>query len=254
VARFKPVSHEDRLSVVDHLDELRTRIIVSLLAFGVAFGVCFWQGDRVLDVFNEPLPGDKQPITFGVAEAFYTTLTTSAYAAVLIAMPVLLYQVYAFILPAFTPTERRVARPLLFMVPLLFIAGVVFCYFVVLPGAIDFLLGFNDDQFQTEVRARDYYSFVTLTTVSMGILFQVPVGVLAVTRLGLVTPEQLRKNRRYAILGCAVVAALLPTIDPVTMILETIPLVVLYELSILLAAAFGRPSQDVATPASAEGS
>lgn len=254
MARFKPVAHEERLSVVDHLDELRTRIVVSLLAFGVVFGACFWQGDRVLDVFNHPLPGDTQPITFGVAEAFYTTLTTSAYAAVLITMPVLLYQAYAFILPAFTPSEKRVARPLLLMVPALFVAGVVFCYFVVLGPAIDFLLGFNEDQFQTEVRARDYYSFVTLTTVSMGILFQVPVGVLAVTRLGLVTPEQLRRNRRYAILGCAIVAALLPTIDPVTMILETIPLVVLYELSILLASALGRPSADTAAPAPVEGS
>jgi sec-independent protein translocase protein TatC len=252
---LKPVSHEDRLSVVDHLDELRSRIIVAVFAFGVALAVCFWQSDRVLEVFNRPLPGEQKPITLGVAEAFSTSLTTAAYAAILVSMPVVLYQVYAFVLPAFTPSERRVATPLLLMVPGLFIAGVVFCYFVVLGPAVHFLLNFNDDQFRTEVRARDYYSFVTMTTVSMGVLFQVPVGILAVTRMGLVTPKQLRQNRRYAILICAIVAALLPTIDPVTMILETIPLVVLYELSILLASAFGRPSAaEAPQPASAEGS
>jgi sec-independent protein translocase protein TatC len=254
VARLKPVSHEDRLSIVDHLDELRTRILVSFLAFGAALAVCFWQNDVVLDVFNGPLPDGTKPITLGVAEAFSTTLTTASYAAILIALPVLLYQLYAFVLPAFTPAERRVATPLLLMVPGLAIAGIVFCYFVVLGPAVHFLLNFTADQFKTEVRARDYYSFVTMTTLAMGVLFQIPVGVLAVTRMGIVTPQQLRQNRRYAFLVCVVVAALLPTIDPVTMILETIPLVVLYELSILLAAAFGRPSTDIAQPASAEGS
>jgi len=125
------------------------------------------------------------------------------------------------------------------MAPFLFIAGVVFCYFVVLPPAIDFLLSFNADQFQTEVRAKDYYSFSTLTMLAMGIGFQVPIGILAVTRLGIVTPQQLRKNRRYAILVIAILAALLPTIDPVTLLLEMVPLILLYELSIWLATVFG---------------
>jgi sec-independent protein translocase protein TatC len=140
-------------------------------------------------------------------------------------------------------------------VPFLFIGGVVFCYFIVLPPAIDFLLDFNADEFNTQVRARDYYSFVTLTMLAMGLGFQVPVGILAAVRLGVTTPEKLRRNRRYAFLGCAVVAALLPTIDPVTMMLETIPLYLLYELSIVLAQAFGRPPEEVeGRVASAEGS
>jgi sec-independent protein translocase protein TatC len=165
------------------------------------------------------------------------------------------------VLPAFTPREKKVALPLLLLVPFLFIAGVLFCYFVVLPGALNFLLDFNADEFQNEVRARDYYSFIALTEIAMGILFQVPVGVLAATKLGITTPEKLRRNRRYAILVIAIVAALLPTIDPVTMLLEMVPLLVLFELSILLASAFGRPSEeeetDVPDPpvvASAEGS
>src|SRR5512133_2006854 len=116
--KVRPVHHDDRLSLVEHLDELRTRIILSLLAFGVALGLCFWQNHLILRIVNKPL-------TLGVAEPFLTTFTVSAYAAILISLPVILYQLYAFILPAFTPGERRVALPLLMMVPFVFIGGVV---------------------------------------------------------------------------------------------------------------------------------
>jgi sec-independent protein translocase protein TatC len=255
VRRIKPISHDDRLTVVDHLDELRSRLFVSLFAFSAAFSLTFWQNERVLEIVNRPLPNGIEPITLGPAEPFYTTITNSAYAAVLIALPVLLYQVYAFVLPAFSPVERRVAIPLLFLVPVLFTMGVVFCYFIVLPPALKFLLSFNADQFDTQLRARDYYSFATLTMLAMGLCFQVPVAVLALVRLGITTVEKLRRNRRYAILGIAVVAALLPTIDPLTLLLEMVPLIVLYELSILLAMVLGRPHPDVAEQiASAEGS
>jgi len=108
------------------------------------------------------------------------------------------------------------------------------------------LLGFNADEFNTQLRAREYYSFASLTLISLGILFQVPIGVLTATRLGVVTPDQLRRGRRYAIIGIAVLAALLPTIDPVTMILEMLPLIVLYEASILVARAFGGPPRETA--------
>jgi sec-independent protein translocase protein TatC len=254
MARFRPVSHEDRLSIVEHLDELRTRLVVSLLTFAVALGLCFWQNHFILKVVNRPLHG-RTPLTLGVAEPFTTTLTVTAYAAILLSLPVVLYQLYAFVLPAFKPSERRVAFPLMMMIPFLFIAGVVFGYYVVLPAALKFLLNFNSDQFNTQIRARDYYSFVSLSLISIGVLFQVPVGVLALTRLGVVSPRQLRKNRRYAILAIAVIAALLPGVDPVSMLIEMVPLVLLYELSILLAVAFGRPAEEVSDRVvSAEGS
>jgi sec-independent protein translocase protein TatC len=252
--RIKPITHEDRLTVVDHLDELRTRVITSIVAFGVAFAICSWQNHWILRVMNKPLHG-KQPLTLGITEPFTTTFTNVAYAAIILALPVVLYQLYSFVLPAFSPTERKVATPLVMMVPILFIAGVVFAYFVVLPPATKFLLGFNSDQYRTEIRAKDYYGFATMSLAAMGLLFQVPVGILALTRLGITTPQKLRKNRRYAILVIAVVAALLPTIDPVTMTLEMLPLVVLYEASILLAQWFGTPRSEVSDSlASAEGS
>jgi sec-independent protein translocase protein TatC len=254
MARLKPVTHDDRLTVVEHLDELRSRIVVSLTAFGVALALCFWQNHQILHWLNRPLHG-KEPITFGVAEAFTTTLTVTAYAALVLSLPVLLYQLYAYILPAFTPNEARVARPLLLMVPLLFIAGATFGYFLVVPAATKFLLHFNADEFNTQIRARDYYYFVTTTLLACGAVFQMPVLILAMVRLGITSAEKLRRNRRYAILVCTVVAAALPGVDPVSMILEAVPLFVLFELSILLAKVFGRPSTEISERwASAEGS
>jgi sec-independent protein translocase protein TatC len=254
MARIKPVSHEDRLTLIEHLDELRTRIIISVLAFAVGFGLCFWQDDQIFDVLNSPLPDGFKPITFGVTEPFLTTVTISAYGGLALALPVILYQVYAFVLPAFSPNERRVALPILLMVPILFAAGVAFGYFVILDRAVDFLLNFNENQFNIQVRARDYYSFVALMLLAMGLMFQVPLAILAVTRIGIVTPAQLRAWRRYAYFACVVVAALLPTVDPVSMIIETVPLIVLYELSIVLASLFGRSRQRAPAEPSAEGS
>ena len=252
--RVRPINYDDRLSVVDHLDELRSRLIICAVAFVMAWAFTAWQNDLVLEIVNGPLPDNvPEPITLGPAEAFYTTLTNAAYAAFLIALPVILYQLYAFILPAFSPTERKVATPLLLLVPVLFIGGVVFCYFVVLTPALEFLLNFNADEFNTQVRARDYYSFVTLLMLAMGIGFQIPVGVLAACKLGVTSAEKLRRSRRYAIVAIVVLASLLPTLDPLTLILESIPLYLLYELSILMAAAWGRPVGDVGEEPAPEG-
>jgi Tat protein translocase TatC len=245
MARIRPVGHEDRLTLVEHLDELRTRILICSAALLVAFGLCAWQNNFILDLLNEPLPDGTKPLTLAVTEPFMTTVTVSAYAAILLTLPVVLYQLFAFVLPAFSPAERKMALPLLLMVPVLFVAGVAFGYFVVLGPAVHFLTNFNDTEFAIQVRARDYYSFVLLLLVAMGLVFQIPIAILSVVRLGIVSVKQLRTGRRYAYLGIAVIAALLPGIDPVTMLLEMVPLLILYELSIVLAAVLGRPSSGV---------
>jgi sec-independent protein translocase protein TatC len=251
MARLKPARFDEHLTLVEHLDELRSRIIVCGAVLLVAVALCFWQNALLLDIANAPLPGDRVPITFGVTEPFITTLTLSIYAGLLLAMPVILYQAYAYVLPAFSPHERRVVLPFMLMVPFLFIGGVVFAYFVVVPAATSFLLNFNADEFNIEVRAREYYSFFALTLISVGVLFQIPVGVLAVTRLGIVTPETLARNRRYAVLAIAVVAMLLPGTDPVTMLVSMLPLLILFELSLVLARLFGRPREPEGEPAGA---
>jgi sec-independent protein translocase protein TatC len=253
VRRIRPISHEDRLSVVDHLDELRHRLIISVIAFCFAWGICAWQNHLVLEIVNAPLPDNKEPITLGPTEAFTSTLMNAAYFALIIAAPVILYEIYAFVLPAFSPSERRVATPLLVLVPVLFIAGVVFCYFVVLSPALHFLLNFNADEFNTQVRAKDYYSFVALVMLAMGLGFQIPVGVLAACKLGLTSAEKLRRNRRYAIVVIVIIASLLPTLDPLTLMLESVPFYALYELSILLASRWGRPAYDFSDEPAPEG-
>ena len=247
--RLRAAKFDEQMTLVEHLDELRNRIIASAAVLVVACGLCFWQNDLLLEIANEPLPGDRVPITFGVTEPFMTTLKISIYAGILIALPVLLYQAYAFLLPALRPTEKRVVLPFLLLVPLLFIAGVVFSYFVVVPAATEFLLNFNQDQFNIQVRASEYYSFFILTLIALGLVFQVPMGIVAVTRLGIVTPQQLARNRRYAYLILAVVAMLLPGTDPVTMLIELLPLLVLFEFSLILARLMGTPADSAASGA-----
>ncbi len=185
--RVRPVSHEDRLTLVEHLDELRTRLIVCIAVFAVALALCFWQNHILLEIAAGPLPSNhKELLTFGVAEPFTITLTVAAYGAIVLSLPVLIYQVYAYVLPAFSDAERRVLLPIMLLAPLLFCAGVAFSYYVVMPAAVKFLLNFNESQFNVQVRARDYYSFFSTTMIAGGIIFQLPMAILAVTRLGIV--------------------------------------------------------------------
>ena len=316
---LRPIAHEDRLSLVEHLDELRTRIIICLAAFIVAFGVCFWQNDQILEILDRPLEksaftqgsddplertaafqqaqkrfllqyavlsremarsddlspalqqrwaelarsaqatadaapeaAGRRPVTLGVGEPFTVTFRVVGYAALLLALPLLLYQAYAFILPAFSPREREVALPLMAMVPFLFVGGVVFAYYFVLPNAINFLQNFNDDNYDILLQARDFYKFSIMVLMVMGVLFQVPIGILAVTRVGIVTTAQLRRHRRYAILVIAILAMLLPGQDPVTMLMMMAPLIVLFEGSILLASLLDRRAERASAREEAE--
>jgi sec-independent protein translocase protein TatC len=248
VARLRAAKFDEQMTLVEHLDELRNRIIVCAAVLIVACGLCFWQNHLLLDIANKPLPNDInghpiKPITFGVAEPFMSTLKVSIYAGILIALPVILYQLYAFLLPAMKPTEKRVVLPFLILIPFLFIAGVVFSYFVVAPAAAKFLLNFNQTEFNVQVRASDYYGFLLTTLLAMGLGFQIPMGVVALTRLGIVTPKQVSQNRRYAYLILIVIAMLLPGTDPVTMLIEAAPLLLLFELSLVLARIVGTPGE-----------
>ena len=193
MARLGPVDFEDRLTLVEHLDELRTRIIISLAALTVVFGLCFWQNHLLLELASVPLPSDhNQLITFGISEPFTTTVTVSAYGAIILSLPIILYQLYAYLLPAFSKQQQRTILPLLLLIPALFVAGIAFGYFVVLPAATQFLLNFNDSEFNIQVRARDYYSFFSMTEIAGGLVFQMPLAILAVTRLGPINAEMKR--------------------------------------------------------------
>jgi sec-independent protein translocase protein TatC len=189
--------------------------------------------DRDIARLSAPPQGDR-PVTLGIGEPFTTTVTVSLIFALILSLPVVLLELYGFLMPAFDPAQRRSARPLMLAIPGLFAAGVLFGYFVVLPAAVHFFQNFNSAQFNVLVQASQYYKFAATTLLAMGLLFQVPVAILAVTRSGIVTSRQLRKNRRYAIVACGAVAALLPG-DAITLLLETVPLYLLFEVSLLLA-------------------
>jgi sec-independent protein translocase protein TatC len=185
----------------------------------------------------------RRPVTLGVGEPFTATFKVAAAAALLIVMPLLLFEAYAFVLPAFSPREREVALPVMLAVPFLFVAGVAFAYFLALPKAITFLQNYNSDQFDILIQARDLYRFTILTCIGLGALFQVPIGILGLVRMDIITVRQLRKNRRYAILVIAVIAMLLPGTDPISLLLSMLPLLVLYEGSIVVAAVLDRRSR-----------
>jgi sec-independent protein translocase protein TatC len=179
-------------------------------------------------------PQGNKPITLGIGEPFTTTIGITLIFALILSLPMILYQLYAFLIPALNPDQQRVTRPTLLAVPGLFIAGILFGYFVVLPAAVRFFENFNSGQFNVLVQASQYYHFAAMTVLAMGLLFQVPVAILLAIRAEIVTARQLRHNRRYAILACVAIAALLPG-DATTMLLETVPLYVLFEASLVLA-------------------
>jgi sec-independent protein translocase protein TatC len=165
---------------------------------------------------------------------------------------VILYELYGFVLPALNPSERRAVRPLLIAIPFLFAAGALFGYLVVMPAAVRFLQNFNSSEFNVLVQANQYYQFAATVILAMGLVFQVPVVVVGATRAGLVTPRQLRRGRRFALVACAAVAAFLPG-DAITLLLETIPLYVLYEASILVASFVARRDAAREREAAADG-
>jgi sec-independent protein translocase protein TatC len=235
--RLRRLGHQEEVSVVDHLDELRNRLLVSLICLGVAFAVAFWRHQDLIRLLLHPVPGKIEPrlLVTGVGEQFAIAVKLSFWAAVIVALPVLFYQLYAYIVPALAPETQRHLRPLLLLVPSLFIAGVVFCYFLVIPPASRFLLTFDANLYTVLPRAQDWFEFCIVLMIVLGLIFEMPAAVLMLARLGIVTSALMRRYRRHAIVINAVVAAALPGVDPVTTVLELIPLLVLYELSILLA-------------------
>jgi sec-independent protein translocase protein TatC len=240
----KRVGRDDRLTVVEHLDELRNRIIISIVALVVAFAVAYGFHSQLLDALIWPLPQryqDEGLITLSPTEPFVTVLKVCFYAALLAALPIWLYQLYAFVVPAVQDQPRRRMLTIVGGASALFIAGVAFGYFVVLPVALKFLLGFGGDTFLTQVRAGEYFGFASTLLLASGLLFEVPVAMLALARIGVTSADFYLRHWRVAIVVIAILAAALPGGDPFSMTLLMIPQIALYALGIFLARRFGRP-------------
>jgi sec-independent protein translocase protein TatC len=226
----------EEATLVEHLDELRNRLIVSLLALTATTAVAFVFHHRIVHWLEGPLPEDRrQLITFGVAEPFLTSFKISLIVGLGAALPVLLWQLWSFLAPAFEESSQRVVALFVGFASVLLACGVAFGYWLVLPQALHFLTHYDDQFYNINIRARDYFSFATAVLLGVGIVFELPIFVLGLVRLGILTTYTLRHNRRLGYFVVAVIAVLLPGIDPITTTFEGVPLVVLYEGSIWLA-------------------
>lgn len=233
--------HGEEATLVEHLGELRTRLVICLLSIAVAFSVVYAFHGRLLTWLNRPLPEHlRKPTTFSVAEPFITSFMVSFWASLLIALPICIWQLWSFLAPAFQERSQRVVVGFTAFAALLLAGGIAFGYFVALPAAVHFLTNYDSSHFQIQIRARDYYSFVVTVLFAVGIVFELPIFVLGLARLGIVPASKLRRNRRIGYVIVAALAVALPGIDPVTTLFEMAPLMVLFELSIWLAVFFDR--------------
>lgn len=237
----RQLGHGEHAELVDHLGELRARLVVSLMAVVVGVAVAYSQHDRLLAWLNGSLPpGHRRPVTIGVAEPFLTSLKVSVAAGLALALPVILWQLWSFVAPAVEKHARRTVALLVAFATALFAVGVAFGDSVALPAALKFLVGYDAQHYTILVRAQDYYSFALTVLLAVGIVFELPVIILGLVRFGVFTSAKLRKNRRIGIVAMTALAVALPGVDPVTTALELVPLYVLYEGSIWLAVVFER--------------
>jgi sec-independent protein translocase protein TatC len=230
------LGHEAHADLVEHLDELRTRIVVCLVAVAAGFGVAFAFHARLLDFLNRALPPEhRRPVTFGVAEPFLVALKVSFVGGLALALPVVLWQTWSYFAPAVQPHVQRTVAWLVVAATGLFAVGVTFGDQVALPAALHFLTTYDAHVFDIQVRASDYYSFAITVLAAVGIVFELPIFVLALVRIGITSATKLRKNRRIGYVAVTALAVALPGVDPFTTTLELVPLLILFEASIWLA-------------------
>ena len=233
--------HDEGAELVQHLDELRSRLVISLIAVAVGFAAAYAVHGRLLNWLNESLPpGRRHPVTFGVAEPFLTSLKVSLVAGFALALPIVLWQLWGYLAPAFEERAQRAVAWFTVLATGLFVAGVAFGKAIALPAALRFLTTYDERHYDIQIRAQDFYSFAITVLVAVGIVFELPVFILALVRLRVLSAAALRRNRRLGIVAMAALAVALPGVDPVTTLLEMVPLMLLYESSIWLAVVFER--------------
>lgn len=229
------LDHGEEASLVEHLDELRSRMFVCIGAIAVGCVVGFVLHGKLIHLLIITLPAKHQTLhTFTIGEAFMTVLWVSIYCGILLALPVILWQTWAFFIPAFNQGHALMIKLFTILAAVLMVGGIVFGYFVALPAAEHFLTNYDSNQLHLIIQAKPFLSFCMAVLFAMGLVFELPLFVVGMTRMGIVTTDKLRRNRRigYFIVACVGVA--LPGVDPVTTTIETIPLAILYEASIWL--------------------
>jgi len=237
-----------KMSLTEHLMELRKRLVRSIIALLVGFGVCYYFKDYIFDIVTRPLtqvlPKSSYLIYTGMTEAFFTYMKIAFFASLILTSPFILYQIWKFVAPGLLPKERKYVVPFVLSSSLLFIAGVLFGYFVALPPAFKFFVSFNNQYLQALLSFKDYLSLFVTFLLGFGISFELPIFIFFLTKLGVVNPRLLSQQRRYAILIIFIVAAILtPSPDALSQILMAIPLLFLYEVSIFVSKFAGRKKE-----------
>jgi sec-independent protein translocase protein TatC len=228
------LQHGETATLVEHLGELRTRIMISLLAVAVGFGVAYGFRADLLHLLNRPLKHGFKPVTFSPIEPFTTSFMISLYAGFVGAIPIVLWKIWGFFAPAFREHTQRLVIYMVLFATVLGGTGLIFGYYVVLPAAIHFLTNYDSNLYNIQLRARDYYSFVSLVLLAVVVVFEVPIAILGLVRIGVLSSQKLRRNRRLGYVIMVALAVALPGVDPVTTSLEAVPLLVLFEGSIWL--------------------
>jgi sec-independent protein translocase protein TatC len=247
--RLRPprrLGHGEEATLGEHLDELRSRLIVCFLALALSSAVAFVFHKRLVAWLIEPLPPEhRNLLTLGVAEPFTTSLKVSIVAGLAITLPIILWQVWSFLAPAAAEHTQRIVVGFVVFASALLVAGILFGYFLALPAAVHFLTSYDEGLYNVQIRASSYLNFAVQVMVAVGVVFELPIFILALVRLGVLTTEKLRRNRKLGYFIVLIVAVCLPGVDPVTTVMEAIPLFVLYEGSIWLSVLVDRRTRAV---------
>ncbi|MBN1571866.1 MAG: twin-arginine translocase subunit TatC [Deltaproteobacteria bacterium] len=232
------------MSIIEHLEELRTRLIKILIASALGFAVCYWMSEWLFSLLMKPLldalPG-KTLIFTGVTEGFFTYLKVGIIAGIFLAAPYIIYQIWAFVAPGLFKREKKILIPISIISAVFFVGGALFGYFVVFPFGFQFLIGkFSSDVIQAMPSIKEYLSLATKMLIAFGVIFELPLVIFVLARIGIVDHKFLRKYRKYAILGAFIVGAILTPPDVITQLMMAGPLIVLYEISIWVAYFFGK--------------
>jgi sec-independent protein translocase protein TatC len=229
------LAHGEEASLVEHLGELRARLVIALSAIAVGFIAAYVVHGHLVRWLEDALPANHRKLmTLSPAEPFLTSMWISLYAGFLLALPVVLYQLWAFFAPAFAVRTQRVVIGLAAFAAFLAAGGLLFGYFVALPAAVHFLTNYDDNLYNIQIRAKDYLSFASVVLFAVTIVFEVPIVILGLVKIGVLSSAKLRRNRRIGYVVMAAIAVALPGVDPVTTTMEMVPLWLLFEGSIWL--------------------
>lgn len=242
----KAEANEKVMPFLDHLEELRKRLLISISAVFVLSLGCYFFSKKIMAILLRPFPHDEKLIFLSPTEGFMIYIKISLFAGLILSLPVLFYQIWKFVRPGLYQKERKYTIRIVFFSTLFFLVGALFCYFLVIPYGLNFLLSFAGDQIVPTIQIKEYLKFVTLLILVFGVVFELPLLSFFLTKLGFVTPQFLRTKRRYGIVAIFVAAAVLtPTTDIISQLLLAVPLMILYEISIWVSKA-ALPKEDTA--------